>query len=424
MAENSERSEDIEPPSIEQFETLLMEDLGFQTLEQRLAPFCPFESLGMVRSEVRHGNFLAALLDPFGRHGFGAFLLRLFLVRAIQSARAQDIAVTLSALDVHLLNFEEADVRREWQRIDLLVLLAKPKIVIAVELKIDSTQHSNQLARYRMTVEENWPASEWRQMLIFLTKNPEGPEDAEHWIPTPLADIARIFERADRCPTADGLAVKMVASYLDMLRRHHVENAELEDIAQKLWAKHRAVLEFLSDRRPNIVGDLFQEISRRSSEIVKKLNASGQNWVTDDQSGNTLQFAFADWDKLAGFKEASNWSSSKRYVLFEVQRKGDEIAGQVYLGRGPGEYRDRLQKEFEPNRRWKKSTRFGADWACLEKKILFKLGKDPDVDIKSVANTAIGAFVSFSVDGAGYLDQLVRKALDPGNLATDSASLG
>jgi hypothetical protein len=416
VAESTERAEDIDTPTIEHFEALLLGDLDFQILEQRLAPFCPFESLGMVRSEVRHGNFLATLLNPFGRHGFGAFLLRRFLVQAIQSARTQHISVRLSALDVHLLDFEEADVRREWQRIDLLVLLTDQKIVIAVELKIDSTQHNNQLIRYRRIIEENWPAAEWRQMLIFLTKNQEDPEDADNWIPTSLSDIAQIFERADCCPTADGLAVKMVASYLDMLRRHHVENTELEDVAQKLWAKHRAVLEFLSDRRPNIVGDVFQEISRRSSEIVQKLNESGKIWVADHQGGNTLQFAFQDWDNLIGFKEASNWTASKRYVLFEVQRRGDEIAGQVYLGRGPGNYRDQLQQVLEPNRRWQKSTRFGADWACLEKTKLFQLGKTADINIKSVADKAITDFVSFCVDAAEHLHPFVQRALDPDGL--------
>ncbi|MFL0694680.1 MAG: PD-(D/E)XK nuclease family protein [Agrobacterium tumefaciens] len=76
-------------PNLElQLEQLLVNDDEFRRLENEFDQFCPFEALGMVRSEVRHGNFLAYLLDPGRPHGFHTDVLRAFLLAVSSSNKS------------------------------------------------------------------------------------------------------------------------------------------------------------------------------------------------------------------------------------------------------------------------------------------------------------------------------------------------
>ena len=130
-------------------EGLVISDPDFLELERLLNRFCPFEATGIVRTEIRHSNFLAYILDPLRPHGFGERVLRSVLREVAKSA---DTMQGISALDLHLIDLDGAEVRREWRSIDLLIVLPADKAVFAFELKIDSSQHSNQLKRYREAI--------------------------------------------------------------------------------------------------------------------------------------------------------------------------------------------------------------------------------------------------------------------------------
>jgi hypothetical protein len=104
----------------------------------------------------------------------------------------------ISPLDVHLMDFERAQIRREWQRIDLLGIISEEKLVVAIELKIDANERIGQLSNYRNQVESHWPVERgWRHLFLFLTKNGDEASDAdgEGWIALHLADLAEEFEQ-------------------------------------------------------------------------------------------------------------------------------------------------------------------------------------------------------------------------------------
>ena len=88
----------------------------FSELERALDVFCPFEAVGMVRQEIRHGHFLSYIFDPQRPHGFGSDCLR-GLMAAASKAKSQ-LAADLSLFDVHMMDFDGATVRREWRNID------------------------------------------------------------------------------------------------------------------------------------------------------------------------------------------------------------------------------------------------------------------------------------------------------------------
>lgn len=69
----------------EALEKLVVRDETFAALERSRQVFCPFESTGMVRQDIRHGAFLTYILDPNRPHGVGTDCLRALLTAAARS---------------------------------------------------------------------------------------------------------------------------------------------------------------------------------------------------------------------------------------------------------------------------------------------------------------------------------------------------
>jgi hypothetical protein len=342
MAENSVAglaSKDIS----KKLEAVVVDDPDFRQLEQSFGVFCPFEALGAVHAELRHAAFLASLLDPFRPHGYGSKLLRAFLMAAVRAASDTGMDVRgLDPLNVHLLDLDDAEVRREWQAIDLIVVLPSAKVVIAIELKIDATQGHEQLLRYRQIVNKTWPDQRWKRVLIFLTKNDEVPDDSS-WIPVELSEVADAFKPLLETPGADPGARDLLKGYLSMLRRHHMENEDLSALAQRLWSRHREALEFLMDHRPDALGPLFESFHEDAKQIATRVAAACQAAIeVDSETRASIRFAVSDWDALPGFRNGEGWTPSRRFILFELSRSETEVKISVILGPGPAEIRNHL----------------------------------------------------------------------------------
>ncbi|ATN36410.1 hypothetical protein ACO34A_21720 [Rhizobium sp. ACO-34A] len=364
-------------------EALLLNDCDFAELEKEFDQYCPFEALGMVRSEVRHGNYLAYLLNPGRPHGFTTQILRSFLMCIAQHCSSTESGLGLKPLDVHLLDIDQADVRREWRNIDLIIVLRSAKVVIPIELKIDSVQGFDQLERYRKIVEQEWPKSDdWRHINVFLTKHEEDPVDAENWEPLRIADLVEHLEILANQPN-ENPASTMFRAYLRMLRRHHLEDRRLEEIARKLWAQHGEALGFLADRRPDEVGNLFDALKDQKSDFIKALADDGVEVALDADYKTIIRFAFLNWDSLPNFKGA-HWTDSKRFILLELKREGKKINAYLYLGPGEESSRQNYVSLLEKCRLHRPSSRAGKDWMCLAKKEMLGEQFDDEAEMSAL----------------------------------------
>jgi hypothetical protein len=122
-------------------ERLVLHNSDLKLLESKLSNFNIFEAVGMTRQEIRHSYFLAFLLNPSESHYFGDLFLKQFLIKALQNLDTPPI----SAIAVDVANFKDVEVKREYKNIDVLLYSPSEKIVVAIENKIDSGEHSNQL---------------------------------------------------------------------------------------------------------------------------------------------------------------------------------------------------------------------------------------------------------------------------------------
>src|SRR6266851_7209259 len=115
-------------------------------LEALAEVFNTFEVLGMVRRELRHSDFLAYLLDPQENHGLGDAFVKRLLKRACPRKPVDESAI--SAIDLDTMDLGHLEVRREWKNIDILVKVDQ-RLIVIIENKIDTSEHSDQLQRYR-----------------------------------------------------------------------------------------------------------------------------------------------------------------------------------------------------------------------------------------------------------------------------------
>lgn len=362
-------------------ERLLVDGDEFDKLEKEFDQFCPFEALGMVQSEIRHGNFLAYLLDPKRPHGFHSEILRAFLL-ALSRKTSLTGSPRLRPLDVHLMDIEHAEVRREWRNIDLLIVLPSEKIVIPIELKIDSTQGVDQLQRYRRIVESEWLVDQgWKHLNVFLTKHDEAPLDADQWQPLRMGDLVKELETIARTNGSSN-ASESLRAYIRMLRRHHLEDEHLEEIARKLWSRHKEALEFLADRRPDAVGNLFDALKDRRGELAKAIREVGSQVVLDADYKTIVRFAFSEWDDLPHFKQAT-WTETKRFILLELKREGPKINAYLYLGPGEEEARAAYASLLDKQRMHRPNARVGRDWMCLAKSEMLGNQIDEETDMET-----------------------------------------
>ena len=128
----------------------LLDDVDFDRLDLGLKKPNIFSILKISRNEIRHSNFLSWLLNPKESHGLGDIFLKRFLREVFSSDKFEGI----SQVDVEGLDFTRVDVLREWNNIDILI--STTELVVCVENKIFSKDHSNQLLRNRKIIEERF----------------------------------------------------------------------------------------------------------------------------------------------------------------------------------------------------------------------------------------------------------------------------
>ncbi len=117
---------------------LLQDSESFEKLRKWTSRFNIFDVLKISRTEIRHSNVLAWLLDPNENHSLGGKFLYGVL------AKLSGVSGTNPDLFLRLLSSDLSSfvVFREWNHIDLLLTSQELKVAIAIENKIGSQEHN------------------------------------------------------------------------------------------------------------------------------------------------------------------------------------------------------------------------------------------------------------------------------------------
>lgn len=325
-AEPENRAEDDR----EALEHFLVEDEALERLETILDEFNPFEAMRWTRQELRHSAFLRWLLDPSETHGLQSYFLRSFLKWA---ARTPDSSPTRpTVIDLDAWKLQDTQVVAEWESVDIFIRDDDERFLAVIENKVDTSEHSQQLARYRSMVEGRFP--QYKRLFVYLTPVGEEPSD-DAYIPISYNDLASLIAEVIR-RKADQLnsAVRdFVQHYVEMLRRRIVEDSEIQELCRRIYSKHRRALDVLFENRPDRASDV--------SEFVQSLVGESKELILDAASKSANRFIPKQLDFLP--KVGDGWTRSKRLILFQVENMSGTLLLKAVLGPGPKEVREQIR---------------------------------------------------------------------------------
>ncbi|QVQ36533.1 PD-(D/E)XK nuclease family protein [Pseudochrobactrum algeriensis] len=244
----------------------------------------------------------------------------------------------------------DADVRCEWNSIDIFILSPKNRWAFIIENKVHSRQHKGQLLKYRERIIELFrvqDASDEGNLEIsiggiFLTLHKEIAEDAEY---TSIRyDKICIFLKRYLDQEAYLLSPEVMTflthylHILDELSGMSKERTEMENLARKLYRDHKKVLDFIieygagSDFQLAVHRVLGDNVKR--GDLVKVDNAQLMYWGL---AKNFVSFLPSNWfDALDRTNRVwpgceNWWAGSPVIVWVEVWSVDDSARGHLKL---------------------------------------------------------------------------------------------
>jgi hypothetical protein len=135
-------------------------------------------------------------------------------------------------------------IRREHRNIDILIDCDDPRFVIAIENKVDSREHSEQLTRYKKVVRETF--GDVPAQFVYLTREGDEPSD-EEWTTYTYRDIHDVLRRVRRTNEASiGDDVRtFLDHYLTLLGSRFMDDPKIEELCQRIYKHHRQALELI-----------------------------------------------------------------------------------------------------------------------------------------------------------------------------------
>jgi hypothetical protein len=324
-------------------EQFVVNNADLERLESLLNQFNIFEAVGMVRQEIRHSHFLAFLLNPSASHKLRDIFLKTFLKQLLLEA---DNA-TVSPIEIDVATLTDTKVRREWKNIDILLVSPGSQTVCAIENKVDSGEHSNQLQRYRQIVQQEFP--NYRQIFVFLTPQgivPYGEVDQEHWSVYSYRKVADLIgEVCDRYrSTLQPEVCTLMQHYSTLINRHLMQDSEIAKLCRDIYLQHKEALDLIYEHRPALETEAY--------ELVKQLvrNASPDQNTPSNQNAppkpivfinswfqrKILSFASSKWHDLPFQQAGTGWTPPPNRILL-LQFKVEAPILKLVLILGPGD---------------------------------------------------------------------------------------
>ncbi len=250
-----------------------------------------FNVLKLTRTEIRHSNMLAWLLDPNENHGLGTSFLYGFIAKlpsilpGQRSGNMEDIDfLSLLASDLHSFRVE-----REWKDIDVLLASKEQKIVIAIENKIDSDLGKNQLNKYDSILIEKYSGWSWARILLAPDQSRFNEDTTTpSWGRMEYMDIVEVLDRCfDRTKSSRPEASILIENYLRLLKHDIImEDPELSKICNAIYQKHKAALDLII----NNIEDSTQPIADICRKWITQLKDNNQVVVENTRSNKYIKF--------------------------------------------------------------------------------------------------------------------------------------
>lgn len=281
----------------------LLKDEDFDKLDLGLKNPNIFQILRITKNEIRHSNFLSWLLDPNQSHKLGDIFLKRFLREVFSSDKFGD----LDQVDVEGMDLSKVEIQREWKNIDILIKLKN--VVVCVENKVLSKEHSDQLKRYKEIIENQFPNH--HQTFVFLT--PEGTTSEDESDTYEPISYEFIVESLDRIISVYGESLNeqvknYIKDYITIIKRELMGTDKLTELSKKIYQNHKELFDFIIDHKPDVLDGV-------KSIFEKQIQKRG--WVLGSPGKNYLRFTTPKVSELTYINQGSNGWRNKESFLFE-----------------------------------------------------------------------------------------------------------
>lgn len=328
-------------PTREDLEAMLVNNADLDALRAHVGRFNPIKTMGMERMEIRHSAILAWLLSPQETHGLGDSFLKAFLAEAL---RGHDSPEGPTALDVSQADMMDAEVRREWRHIDVLVLSPRNGWVFIIENKFDSGQHTDQLKRYIEVVSSTFKGGETDTAVrgIFLSLWGDEPDDPRYAL-IDYASICTLLRQvafSGRLPLMSEVET-FLKHYLEVILEATGMNDEqkrMESLARQLYRDHKRVLDFIVEHGKSTDFTIACEtVFGEELDYRDVMKVGNQEFVYNTSDSHTFSFLPKSWfDALGG--DALTWPGCENYwegfpviMWLQLTTDADGGSGQVRL---------------------------------------------------------------------------------------------
>lgn len=389
-------------PSVDQMESLFVNNENLDQLEAYLNRFNPIKVMKMERMEIRHSAILAWLLDPSETHGLGDHFLKAFLGEALRGFKSTG---TPMALDIIQSDLRDAEVRSEWQNIDIFIVSPTNNWAFIIENKFHSKQHKGQLDKYMSKVNSIYKTTEKSPSIagIFLTLGDEEPED-ERYAPIKYEAVCEILDRMllQQSHVLSTEVTTFLNHYLDILKDAtgmSDEFNEMEKLARQLYRDHKKVLDFVVEHGASTDFAIAARTKFGDDpDFLDVVTIKGNEYVFGGLNGSNVWFLPRSWYEGFGENEY-NWAGCNNWwmeypliIWIQITSNNDGIKGLLRLHAEVGrisiyEFRKELIESIKSTSAENKLARIkfqkGAD---SEGKKYSKFLKDNSVAIKDIQN--------------------------------------
>lgn len=229
-----------------------------QNLQRKIGGLNVFSILKTERTEIRHSNVLAWLIDPYGNHGLGTQFAEVFFVNISNAKNGNKNFISKLILN----GLDDLTVYREKDNIDILIVSNTTKQIVAIENKTGSGIHDNQLNRYEKIINEQYPT--YDKLLLYLDSKQDFADDIGKWQYVKYSVVESSLEYfIESEPNAK---LKLILSdYLTIIRRNLMNKIDndTQKLCDGIYAKYREVFDYILENKANVRSKFI--------EIVKEL---------------------------------------------------------------------------------------------------------------------------------------------------------
>jgi hypothetical protein len=241
-----------------------------------------------------------------------------------RTSRENGFGCPVSPIELDGKEARGVEVRREWQHIDILIKSDDPPFVVAVENKIRSGEHGDQLARYRKTVEAEFGSTP--SMYVFLAIEGEEPSE-EDWVPYSYGSLHRVLTRVR---TANGHSigddVSMVLDhYLRLIRGRLMNDPTIAELCQRIYKNHRQALQLIFEHAGSPAAGLL-------GEVEAAIAAHPGGWHVVNKTSRQVTFIPRQWLELFPAIGARATFDQRCWVVlrFEIRKKRGFLGATVW----------------------------------------------------------------------------------------------